>query len=75
MKLSRHIVPRYLDLVQFGPVSQVNILAQPIRAESKDDPAGIARECQAIADFYRLPVVFACETSAGSSQHTFTPIP
>lgn len=66
-------VPRRLALVSFGPVSQVNISAHPICAESKDNPAGIARECQQIANAYRLPVRFSCEWTSGSDAHTFNP--
>ncbi len=71
MKPSRksYSVPRQLSLVRFGPVSQIDIQAFPICAESKDDPAGIARECQAVATASGLIVRFSCELS-GSSNHT-----
>lgn len=67
-------VPRQLRLVRFGPVSQVDIQASPICAESRDDPAGIARECQAVANAHGLPVRFSCELRSGEvSRHAFYP--
>jgi len=71
---NRRQVPRQMDYVQFGPVSQVDIQAKPICAESRDNPAAIARECQLIADEFKLPVVLSVELwQGGWDKFTFKP--
>ena len=50
--------------------SQVNIIVQPISAESCDFPAGIAAECQSFANCDSLPVVLL---GARGDAHTFYP--
>lgn len=72
---TRTQVPRRQGGVLFGPVSQVDIQASPERAESRDDIPAMLEACQAVADEFRLPVVFACETPLGVGRHTFQPKP
>jgi hypothetical protein len=60
-------------LLWFGPVTQHDIIAHPINSEARDDPAGIMRECQAVANAHQLPVRFSCETTKGISKFVFYP--
>ena len=59
-----------MKYTQFIVASQVNILMQPICAESCDFPAGIAAECQDVADRNVRPVVLL---GARGDRHTFEP--
>jgi len=57
----------------FGPVSQVNIMAHPKKSET--NPAAVAAECQCWANFHNLPVVLVCESLSGPTfRHTFYPV-
>lgn len=59
-------------LVRFGPVSQVDIMANETSAEARERPAQIAEECQEIANECKKPVVLRC---AHSDRHIFYPQP
>jgi len=74
MPISFSSVPKQLRFTKFGPVSQINIQAHPISAETRKNVAGIMRECQAVATAHNLPVAFSCELENGTfSRHTFLP--
>lgn len=60
----------FLKLVHVIVRSQVNTLVQPLNAEACDYPAGIAAECQLLADFYKQPVVLL---GAREDRHEFLP--
>jgi hypothetical protein len=70
---SSNLIPTSGRFVRFGPVSQVNVQASPLYAETRDNPAECARECQEIANAHGLPVAFSCETMQGTFRHTFRP--